>query len=303
MNITEAAARLLSNFSPEERSIPDAVTYPGRNAAVQAALNSALQDLFAKGKPWVRTDKRGAVINAPTTVTIAVTNGSTAGTITGWASWMAGCSIVIDGAAVDNEIRNASASVVLRYPYSGTTGTKTAIVYHDSITVGTDVLELHAEVKVDNRTVHLMTGSKAFASIGATEDFGFPQTVEDARIGVTVGLPIGYEVETWSADGTTAPVIRVRLYPAPAQAGFMSYSAMLLPPIVSDIASTDTLPIPYQFMESIFLPIATKKLRTCSFWRAATADQQIEDDYRNAILNLNESEPTMIQRPHFITRG
>lgn len=303
MNITAAAARLLSNFSPEERAIPDNPIYPGRNAAVQAALNSALQDLFAKGKPWVRTDKRGAVLNAPTTVTIAVTNGSTAGTITGWASWMAGCSIVIDGAAVDNEIRNASASAVLRYPYSGTTGTKTALVYHDSITMGDDVLELHGEIRVDNRTLHLMTGPAAFAAIGATEDFGFPQTIADARIGVTAGLSIGYEVETWSPDGATAPVIRVRLYPAPAQAGFMSYSAMLVPPSVTDISSAGTLPIPYQFMESIFLPIATKKLRTCPFWRAATADQQIEDDYNNALRNLNESEPTMIQRPRFITRG
>ena len=46
MNIAECAANLLRYFSPEERSIPDSVTYPGRNAEVLTAINGAFQELF-----------------------------------------------------------------------------------------------------------------------------------------------------------------------------------------------------------------------------------------------------------------
>jgi hypothetical protein len=83
MTINQAAVRLFGLFSPEERSIPDSVTYPGRNAAVAGALNGAFQRLFSKEGPWVRKDTRAALIYAPTAVTVAVTNGSTSATVTG----------------------------------------------------------------------------------------------------------------------------------------------------------------------------------------------------------------------------
>ena len=48
MTATELATILLSDFSPEERAIPDAALYPGRNAWVKASINGALQEYWTK---------------------------------------------------------------------------------------------------------------------------------------------------------------------------------------------------------------------------------------------------------------
>jgi len=65
---------------------------------------------------------------------------------------------------------------------------------------------------------------------------------------------------------------------------------MLKPPYVTSITSTDELPIPFGFVESIFLPIAVKKLRSCPFWRGMTADEEVEAGYRNALALLDEGD-------------
>ncbi len=81
MTINECSKALLTYFSPEERSIPDAVDFPDRNAAVKKALNEALQQIFAKSVPWSRGDSRGEWMHAPTVIPITVTRGSTSATI------------------------------------------------------------------------------------------------------------------------------------------------------------------------------------------------------------------------------
>lgn len=296
MNIAAAAAYLLTHLSPEERAIPDSSDYPGRNAAVAKALNGALQKLFGKGGKWVRSDDRGAVVNPPATIAIEVTAGSKSATIANdvWQSWFSGCSIIIDGAAVDNQIRNNSASVVLKYPYSGTTGTKTATVYHDSIDLDADVLEVSDEIKVDRTPlgkISMPTGPSL--AHRTNEDFGFQTRsyVKQADSVSNTGRASGFMVETWSPDATTEPRIRIRLSPAPSKACFLDYSVMLRPPRVTDIASTSDLPIPHDFMESIFLPIALKEFRGCPFWRGMVADDEVESGYQSALEMLGEADP------------
>ena len=297
MNINGAALRLLSNFSPEERSIPDNSIYPGRNHAVLTAMNSGLQDLFAKGKPWVRSDERGEVIHAPVTVPIQVTNGSRSAVIDAgdWLGRFAGATCVIEGSNVDNQIRNNTASdIILKYPHDGTTGTKNALIYQDVITFDADVLEVIEPFRLDRRDLVPMPNPFAFGPVSSTEDFGFRSNSAQpivGRVAATAGTPRGFCVETWSKSGTDAPRVRARLYPAPLADGFIDYKVMLLPPVITDIASTDELPIPFQFVESIFLPIATKHLRGCAFWRATMNDQQVEDSYQNAMLLLAEGNP------------
>jgi hypothetical protein len=66
---------------------------------------------------------------------------------------------------------------------------------------------------------------------------------------------------------------------------------MLCPPVVASLASTSELPIPYGFTESILVPIAVKKLRSCPFWRGMVADEEVEAGYQNALLLLGEGDP------------
>lgn len=295
MTITESARLLLNDFSPEERGIPDVAPYTGRNAAVQAAQNAALQELFGEGGAWVRYDEEGVVVNVPTAVSVAVTNGSDAATITGWASWMAGCTIQIGGSEVDNQIRNASSSAVLKFPYDGPTGNQGAIVYHNSITVADSILRILDPVMFNRRKLSAMTTSGVSLYTRTDDDFGYDHRFQNLptpdSIGETIGTPLGYSVETWSPSATAQPSARIALVPAPGEGGFLEYRAMLAPPVVTDIASTSTLPIPQQWMESIFQPIARKHLSSCPFFRAVQAMDEISRAYQQARQLLSKLDP------------
>jgi hypothetical protein len=295
MTITEIATQLFTDFSPEERSVPDSVTYPGRNAAVKLAMNSALQECFGEGGAWLRYDEKGAIVNAPTAVTIAVTNGSATGTITGWAAWMAGCTIQIEGSAVDNQIRNASATATLKYPYDGTTGSKSATVYHNSIVVPDSVMRVLDPVQFNRILLSAMVHPDMTFVPRLDEDFGheyrYHNIPDPLRVNETTGHPVGYSVTTWSASDTAQPGTRIRIVPASAEAGVLDYRAMLAPPVVTDLASTDTLPIPQQFVQSIFYPIARKHLSGCPFFRASSSAEEIARAYQEARRLLDKLHP------------
>lgn len=300
MNINACATNLLGYYAPEERSIPDNATYPGRNAAVMKAMNHASQELFGKGKPWVRHDERGAVLFAPAAVSIAVTTGSTAGAITGWLSWMAGCTIVIDGMSIDNQIRNASSTARLKYPYSGPSGTYAATVYHDSLEVDSDVFEIHEPVKLDGLNIGSLSTPSALA-VRSSSDFGFVgQRATVVTSSSSAGKPVGYVIDSWSPDAAAPPLLRLRLFPAPADQHFLEYSVMLCPPQITDLSSTASLPIPFGNVESIFLPLAVAALRKSPFWRGIVGEDSVNEGHKAALEALTEANPKKTIAPRFI---
>jgi hypothetical protein len=299
MTIAAIAAQLLTYFSPEERNVPDSATYPGRNAAVALAMNGALQELYGNASPWVRFDDRGVLINAPTTVTLAVTQGSTAATVTGWADWMAGCSIIISGSAIDNRIRNDSANAVLKYPCDVATGNVSATVYHDCITLDTDLMEVVKPVRLDRMPLSPIVSGDApvFTSEASEEDYGFHRrtvpTVAPARVVDVLGTPLGYAVETWSKDAASAPRTRLLLKPAPAGQHHLDYKAMLAPPVViTDLAATAFLPVPLQWIQSIFFPMARQRLSGSPFYRPDAAQvEEIARAHGEALRLLDSLNP------------
>lgn len=299
MTIAALASQLLTYFSPEERSVPDSVTYPGRNAAVAMAMNGALQELFGNASPWVRFDDRGALIENPTPVTLAVTRGSSAATVTGWADWMAGCSIIISGSAIDNRIRNDAANAVLKYPCDVPSGSVSATVYHDCITLPADVMEAVKPVRFNRIPLSPIVSSDAplFTGEASEEDYGFHRrttpAVMPARLVDVIGSPLGYAIETWSKDAESSPRTRMFLKPAPATGGHLDYKAMLAPPVViSDLAATTVLPIPLQWVQSLFFPIARQRLSGCPFYRPDAAQaEEIARAYREAITLLESLNP------------
>lgn len=302
MTITALATQLLTDFSPEERSIPDASPYIGRNTAIESAMNAALQELFGEGSPWIRYDEIGVIINAPTAVTIAVTNGSTSATITGWAAWMAGCTIQITGSDIDNQIRNASASATLKYPYNGTTGTKTATVYHNSIVVPDTVMRVLDPVRFNRFHISALPNPDISFIPRLDQDFGYDQRYQNlpdpARVNDSLGTPIGYHVTTWSPTAEDQPGTRIRIVPTPAAAGSLDYRAMLAPPEIIDISSTDKLPIPQQFVQSIFYPVARKHLSGCPFFRSSSSADEITRAYQEARRLLERLDPGRNQGRH-----
>jgi len=296
MTVHEIASLLLLHFAPEERSIPDAQDYPGRNAAVLQSINGALQELFGEASPWVRHDEFGVVLHAPTSVSIAVMNGSTAAEISAddWQEWFAGCTLVIEGATIDNQIRNASRQVRLKYPHDGSTGTVLATVYHDSVTLDPGVQKLVEPVRVAGRQIHPVPSVSTLGRTPAAEDFGFrPQSATPpvARVSQTAGTPSAYAVETWIPDVKSSPAPRMQLWPAPAAQVFIDYRAMLAAPVLNSIVSSDTLPIPLQYVDSIFLPLARKRLTACPFFRDISGADEIARASSEAKSLLNSLNP------------
>lgn len=297
MTITAVAAQLLTYFSPEERGIPNSGTYPGRNEAVALAMNLALQELYGEGSPWVRYDERGSILHAPTAITISVTNGSTAATVTGWQSWMAGCSVVISGSGYDNKFRNDDASAVLKIPYDGTTGSKSATVYHDAISMAPDVLEVLEPIRVNMKPLTPLVSGASITARPSDQDYGFhrhsPSNPPPARVADAAGQPLGFAVETWSKNATSSPLPRLLIQPAPLEAGMIEFRARLVPPVVvGDLTSSALLPIPFQFIQSLFFPIARFHLSASAFYRSIDGEGAAQAAYQQAVRMLKDLNPT-----------
>ena len=397
MTVNDIAVQLFGHFSPEERSIPDSVTYPGRNAAVKNAINGALQEVFSSGSPWVRFRERGVLLYAPATVSIRVTKGSTAATIAAadWENWMSGCAIQIDGGGIQNRIENDSRDVELKFPWDGessitgdvvvtgdlqtslgadvtfprliacgwieylgstvlqwssdgnkslvipTSGAyyalriygdvtriatlakyidgvpvaqwgvvgipvetedpttvdwegsaqddaagdpavaffddlRSATVYHTSIDLPADVLQVHGPVKLDGVGIDPAPDHRIGPTL-ADGDFGFWRIAENNS-----AKPVTYQVEAWDSGSNDSPAFRLALSHYPTKTTFLEYRAMVCPLVVSDLTSTATLPVPFQFIESVFYPIARKRLAGCPFFRAGDSAPEIADSYKEA---------------------
>ena len=106
------------------------------------------------------------------------------------------------------------------------------------------------------------------------------------------GRPIGWTVETWSKDAVTGAAPRLRVQPAPASAGVIEYRALLKPPVTfSDLTLTTNLPIPFEYIQSIFYPIARKRLSASQFFRSGIGLDEIDRSYRDALAILASLNP------------
>lgn len=301
------ALHLLTHFSPEERDIPDNATYPGRNAAVLSAINGALQEMYGISSPWIAYDERGVILQPPTTIPIALTNGSTTGTIeeADWKAWMAGCTIQIEGEPNDNQIRNDSRTVRLRFPFSGTTGTKQATVYHDSITLDDDVLAVHEPLKLDGVILPPVASVDSLVMTNSDRDFGFHRRTTAAlvrSVATAADFPRAWCIESWQPTPNSIPESRIRLTPAPSHQGSLQYRCKLNPPQVTSLLSGDLLPVPHNYVDSIFLPIAEKRLSGSPFWRGILSPDSLAQNYSAAVELLRRSNPRVNRGLRFITR-
>jgi hypothetical protein len=273
---------------------------------VAGALNGAFQRLFADNGPWVRKDPRAVLIYAPTQVTVAVVTGSNGATFTGWQSWMAGCLIVIAGDAAENRIKNDFATAVLKIPYGGTTGTKTATVWCDVVSIGTDVFEVHEPVRFKGGKLTPLAANGIPSSLATMNDYGTPSFVNivdsDQGMVQSAGTPRFYAVDTWTKNATTPSGLRLTLSPVPDKSGPLEYETTLQPPMVSDLSLVAELPIPLGLADSVFLPIATMMLFDSPFFRGVMIPEAITSKYQAAMAVIAKLNPAK-QSPRFVAKG
>ncbi len=292
MTVFALASQLLTLFSPEERTIPDDPQYPGRNGAVLLAMNGAMQVIHGKESPWVRNDDRGAILHAPAaSVPIIVTNDSRVASMAAgdWKTWFSGCPIQIAGATVENQIRNNSRDILLKFPHDGPTGTTTATVRQVSIDLDADVIAPTGRVLLNK--VQVFPWATPRDQVARSDDYGFANSSRYlAGSGPPVNPSVGYRVETWCPSPTAAPAYRMIFEGQPAP-GFVEYSAMTVPMVITDLASLETLPIPLQYVQSIFYPIARQLLTGCEFYRGGGSAEEIGRSYQAALKSLADLTP------------
>lgn len=297
MNVNEIAQQLLTRFSPEERSIPDSANYPGRNAAVKLAMNGALQEVFGKGSPWLRKAERGALLRPPATnVPITVAHGSNLATIAlaDWEDWYAGCATLISGSDYQNRITNADNDIILKLPYDGASGAVTATIYHTSIELPDDVLELTGPVKFDGCEIQPVDGPGSPTFSG--HDFGFVRVTDKHA----ANAPLTYNLEAWSTeDETTGPRFRLVLSHYPPATRMLEYSAVVVPMVIDSLTSRATLPVPFQWIQSVFYPIALQRLSACPFFLGGS--EEIGRGYHEAIKQLAALNPRKNSGIRFVT--
>lgn len=104
-------------------------------------LNAVLQQLYSGGQQENKT----AFIRAPATVTINnVTTQDTAITFSGFASYMLGCTILIEGDWRENRLVKSNGTLTLENPYLGSTGTNVSAQLHfDCTTVGIEIAKIY----------------------------------------------------------------------------------------------------------------------------------------------------------------
>jgi hypothetical protein len=296
--IHACSKNLLTHFPHEERQIPDDPEFPDRNDSVVAAMNAALEECYGQGSPWMRQDNRGDLLRAPVTVTIAVTEGSRSGMITtGWQDWMAGCSIVIDGHDIDNQIRDENADCTLKYPYGGTTGSRSALVYHDCLTVAPDVLTVLEPVNVNGRRIRPLSNGQSVNAPYHVRDFGMHHqiysepNVEALRLSALAGFVRAFSIETYAPDEAMNTVLRIRLHGTVIASSTFDYAAKLKAPRISSAGSLEAPPVPHDFVASIFLPVARQKLTASPFFRDQAGKEEIAAAYAEAKKTLEAINP------------
>jgi hypothetical protein len=310
MTITQAVTRLLRFFSPEERSIPSSVTYPGRCEDCLDALNDAFTEMVELSDEFLRRSNRGKLLNDPAAVSLTLTRGSTTASVVAasYATWFPGCSVVIEGTEIDNEILEASVNggnydLTLRYPYDGTTGAHNATVYHDAITLAGGEVELIEPVEIFGlRELVQVSDASQLSVARSDEDYGLRtrrHVATSIRRSDYTDAPAVFWMEDHVPSSTSSEMVRrLRIFPFVRETCTLSYGARIAQPYYSAVDTT-VIPLSDRHASSILLPIAAKRLMASEFFQHGQKNAQVESGYQAALAIIPRTNPRPKTGPTF----
>ena len=279
----------------------------GDPETVLSAIHTALAELWREAPNTLFQRRYGTVLRAPVTVSVAVTQYSTAATITTWAAWMEGCAIRLTGDVLDNEIEHQN---VLVRPYMGATGTVSGTVHADCVpftesnqtglsginTVLPPVwLVGYNELLMAGDRKDFMWRSNLFNNRG---QYATPQTVSVGTASKFIGTPTLCFVDTVNRSGS-AYTTYLRVNPMPPSDYLLEFNALIAPPVytlamidngdhLSDPGTDIILPFP----ESFLLPVARQCLSGDSRFVNLSGKDEIARQYKKAIASLGDLRPT-----------
>lgn len=226
---------------------------------ITRAINSALEEWFSLAPHSYRRTTASHTFTAPRVVSISVTGDDTSVSGNPFTTLERGCSIIIDGDDVRNEIVDTNA---LLHTYSGTTGTVSATIYHDC-------------VAMTNFRIERLTAAP-YCLETKRELKPRPQMDTDWIRNGSVGDPQYFNVEyignaeQVSNDG----VFQVRVSPMPGQS-YRIKMPMEFRPISYGIdclspAGNAEIPVPDALAFSTLMPMVEAELIASPCWRLST---------------------------------
>ena len=252
---------------------------------VAGIMTAALQDIFADGPASLSEIADGAILHAPAPLVLNVSGGSPSTVlVSGWQDWMSGCSVAIPGDSFVNEFRNRDG--LLRRAYLGATvAGVVATVYGNTVelAVGTKTVMDPVRATFDG-LLYGCADRGEFDAIGACNHFS---------TSVRCGRAEGYFVETLYDDTLPYAPTYLRVAPAPGYSQPVNFRAKLLPPTINatDLGDSTydpvvTLPVPGQWIESIFIPYCLQRFTGSPSFKNEAAKPEIARQFAAARLKL-----------------
>lgn len=248
MTAREAINAMFRYLRTEQRTIPFAGdTYDDPLPDALDAMNATLQQMAVFSPLFAAKQQRSAYFRAPSTLAVSgLTNGGLTATGT-WASWMVGCQIVLPGSTDMNRIMSyTNTTATLQFPHLSDTASGTATINVDCAELPADVITVLEPVRYrGSRTKILPAGGRDELATGDSND-------------------IRYFIE--SAFANNAVSLRMMLSGYVTEATVFEFQARVALGTITqaDIYDEDTpaedpgrvLPVPANFVESIFMPLA-----------------------------------------------
>lgn len=259
----------------------------GQRRSLISIITAALQVCYARA-PEAFAGQVGAIIAPPTTCTITAINGSPMVTITGYPYDARGRSLQVGGQYYQVAITAVGATELVE-PWPGTTGNFPATIYGDAIEIVSTFHHLLGDVMVQGSgPLFAAPDRMTFLNIRdgtTTGDYGMRGAV--ARSPNSPNTPEAYWVEeAYLATGTKR---YIRLAPFPRSSARMNYTVEYKPREISvaDLSdATVVLPVPGDFVDSIFVPIVLQRWTGSPWFRNESAKSEIARQFKEALQLL-----------------
>lgn len=245
------------------------------------ATNGGLQRMHALAPAESKITTGSIPLAAPETISIGVTNGSTEITGYDFENGQYYRTIRIDGDSIDNQVMGANE---LLHPYGGTTGTVSAILYGDAVSI----VEPYDELVGDPRVLETDTRLTHFKR-------------EWCRQQRPIGHPKYYHVEANARNqNSTAPSV-LRVDHLPNQLYRLEGKFTLAPARItfSDLLAPGAdIPLRDELVEVYLLPIARSLMTTCRLWRDKSTITKVNNEAEAAEQKYEALTPKTLATPN-----
>ena len=288
------------------------------------AINGALQELWQNGPPHFKRRELSGILHGATPVIFLVSpNSANIYDFQGWADWMPGCTVRIDGDTYDNEIVDGGK---LLQPFQGSAnGVVRAQVFGDCLNLDPSVSSILGCVRLaDIRELEPSPNREAFnrANYWHEGDYG------EALLSVQVrrkwtGQPHTYWVDTVflpsvpnqstepGVEGNIyqqpsrplQPVVRLRVAPIPQQQYIAKFDCEMNPQSV-DVDTLENPNFVFQLPghndELILQAFVLQRWTACPWWKNNDAKTEIGRQFGEAYKALYGTKPQTKRARRFV---